>query len=113
MIPSVNEGSSCEIQFTVTDYLGKVVPVINIATATMSLFDFDSGTYIVSGVDIKSSINSSGVCLYHINGIYNGLVDQDNTTEQRVVYVAISGNAISAPEIREEFFYTINNMAKI
>lgn len=110
---AVNERSSCRLQFTITDYDGSFIPVGNVDTASLSIYDFGTRNIIASGVDIKPYIDASGVCSYYIPSVYNVLVNPDLPSEKHVVYIAISGYGLNAPEIRHEYNYYINNMKMI
>jgi hypothetical protein len=112
-VESVNESSSCKISFEITDENDVAVQKASIATATLSIFDYDSGTVVLPTVDIYSDISASGTVSYHINGQYNNIINQGNMTEKRVVYVMISGVGAGSPEIRHEYHYDVNNMFKI
>jgi hypothetical protein len=58
----VNEGSTAWLYYTLKDQNGIAVSVSNIGTATLSLYDRDSGDVINSrsSVNVKSCYNSSG-----------------------------------------------------
>jgi hypothetical protein len=110
---SVKEYSSCEISFDIEDEDNLAIPNTDISTITLSIFDYDSGQYLISGVDIKSYVNASGSCTYHVNGSYNSIIDPNNSTEKRVVLIMMSGVGVSAAEVTHQHYYTVENMFKL
>lgn len=74
---SVNEGSTCKIEFTLEDYNGVAISVANISTAVFTLIDRRTGEVINSrtDVDVKSYFNTLGEFSYTLtaddNVIYN------------------------------------------
>jgi len=109
---TINEGTSARVSFTVTDYTGAAVPVSNIATATLSLYDYDSRDYLgsLSGVDIKDYITESGVCTYYVPGTANVLVDESKAEEKHVFYVQVSGVGANPTVVTHEWVFYVRNL---
>ena len=108
----VNQGSTSRLSFLVTDYDGAAVPVSNISTATMSIFDYDTNTIISSGTNIKPSITESGICTLYLSGDVNKIITETKPYEKHVIYILVSGVA-SSQQITHEIVYQINNIKMV
>lgn len=104
-----NENTSALVQFTVYDAYGNVVPVANISTATMTLYDYDTKEVInsVSGTDIRSNIDASGVCSIWLHGVDNIILDESKLVEKHTITIAISG--INNTEIHQDIDFCVTN----
>lgn len=107
----VDQGYSCRISISIFDEDDTPIPQESIATARMTLYDYDTrqviGTF--SGVDLLPYVTASGTAEYHIRGSYNTVVDEDKVVERHILYLVISGVGANAPEIRKEYPIDVRN----
>jgi hypothetical protein len=78
MTTTVNENSSCKLEFVVKDYSGTPIPVSSISSMVMSLYDKRTGSIINSrtAVNVKSYVDGSGQLSMILTGADNAIVDK-------------------------------------
>lgn len=106
----VNQGSTSRVSFTITDYDGAAVPVSNISTARMSIFDNDTNEMIIIDSDIKSNITEAGICTLYIAGNINRIITETKPYEKHTIFITVSGVGGAAQQITQEIEYQVNNI---
>ena len=115
----VPQGNSCLLYFEIKDYdHTTAVSVLNIVTATMSLYNHDTGSVINSreDVDVKSSINTNGIFSHLLTGDDN----QIQATGERIKHekhIAVVKFTATGPtdniEFEREFWIKVINQQHV
>lgn len=76
----VNQDSTCKLEFQLVDFDGVGIGASNITTATMSLYDRDSGAIINSrtNVNVKPFFDGSGNFSFTLTNLDNVLVNENS-----------------------------------
>jgi len=110
----VNEGSSCRLTFTLTDYDGTGIAASAITTVTMTLKDKDAGTVINSreDIDVSSGFDvTGGGFTWELIAADNPIVDATKSEEIHVATFTITSTAGSnAITLNEEVWITVTNL---
>lgn len=118
---TVNEGTSAQITFTITDYNDTPIPGGSIDTATWGLTN-KSGLEVINSrtdVDFKSSITAGGVATINLSAADNPIVDsrirnKRDATEEHLLTLSITATVSGTPiALKESILITVKNLRAI
>ena len=115
----VPQGNSCILRFPLTDYDRQTpVPQANIATATMTLLDDDTGEVINEreAVNIKSNFDDNGWCSITLTADDNVIVSdrEDITEEVHVAVIRVSASGAEQPiSLVRELGFKVGNQTHV
>ncbi len=115
----VPQGNSCLLHFEIKDYDGTTaVSVANIVTATMTLYNHDTGLVINAreDVDVKSSIDTNGIFSHLLTGDDNQIiaVGERMPHEKHVAVVTFTATGPTENiEFKREFWIKVINQQHV
>ena len=114
----VPQKNGCLLYFTLYDYDETTpVPVDNIATATMTLINQDTGDEISALAVVKGSFNVNGIFSHYLTPDQNQIIDATDEKLRKQTHVAlikITATGETDPiAFEQEFWITIINQEHI
>lgn len=115
----VPQGNSCLLHFEIKDYDGTTaVSVANIVTATMSLYNHDTGLVINAreDVDVKNSIDTNGIFSHLLTGDDNQIQASGERLphEKHVAVVTFTASGPTTDiQFKREFWIKVINQQHV
>ena len=118
---TVNEGSSCRLQFQLVDFDGTGISSSNITTATFTLRNQKGGAIINerNSVDVKSDFDTSGNFSRILNNLDNDIqdanlyLDKDNYEVHVAIFEIVATSGGNEVHLTEEIWIKVVSLEKL
>ncbi len=111
----VNEGSTCLLEFQLTDTSGAAISKSNITTAILRLWNQFDGNLISTASSILDSFNATGYCSHFLTGTQNAIISEEFPShEMHIADVSVSINTVrGVMKLNESFLIQVVNLRYI